>query len=94
MHNSCKLVGLQQAPMMIRAPGWELLPQPMAQAAKGTASQGANRPSWQGLQFHKSRTIYTHSYAQTNNNRKISMIFPLVSCCVVVLINLAVLKSD
>ena len=36
--------------------------------SQGTASQEANRPSWQGLQVHKSGTIYTHSYAQTNNH--------------------------
>ena len=36
--------------------------------SQGTASQGANRLSWQGLQIHKSGTIYTHSYAQTNKN--------------------------
>ena len=30
--------------------------------SQGTATQGANRPSWQGLQIHKSGTIYTHSY--------------------------------
>ena len=35
---------------------------------QGTASQGANRPSWQGLQIHKSGTIYTHSYVQTNKH--------------------------
>ena len=35
---------------------------------QGTASQGANRPSWQGLQIHKSGTNYTHSYAQTNKH--------------------------
>ena len=34
--------------------------------SQGTASQRANRPSWQGLQIHKSGTIYTHSYVQTN----------------------------
>ena len=34
----------------------------------GTASQEANRLSWQGLQVHKSGTIYTHSYVQTNKN--------------------------
>ena len=27
-----------------------------------TASQEANRPSWQCLQVHKSGTIHTHSY--------------------------------
>ena len=37
-------------------------------SSQGTASQGANRPSWQGLQIHKSRTIYTHSYVQTNKH--------------------------
>ena len=37
-------------------------------STQGTASQGANRPSWQGLQIHKSRTIYTNSYAQTNKH--------------------------
>ena len=36
--------------------------------SQGTASQEANRPSWQGLQVHKSGTIYTHSYAQTNKH--------------------------
>ena len=35
-------------------------------SSQGTTSQGTNRPSWQGLQIHKSGTIYTHSYAQTN----------------------------
>ena len=34
----------------------------------GTASQEANRPSWQGLQIHKSETTYTHSYVQTNKH--------------------------
>ena len=33
---------------------------------QSATSQGSNRPSWQGLQIHKSGTIYTHSYAQTN----------------------------
>ena len=37
-------------------------------SCQGTASQGANRPSWQGLQIHKSGTIHTHSYAQTNKH--------------------------
>ena len=37
-------------------------------SSQGTASQGANRPSWQGLQIHKSGTIYTHSCAQTNKH--------------------------
>ena len=36
--------------------------------SQGTASQEANRPSWQGLQVHKSGTIYTHSYGQTNKH--------------------------
>ena len=36
--------------------------------SQGTASQEANRPSWQGLQVHNSGTIYTHSYAQTNKH--------------------------
>ena len=37
-------------------------------SSQGTASQGANRPSWQGLQIHKSGTISTHSYVQTNKH--------------------------
>ena len=37
-------------------------------SSQGNASQGANRPSWQGLQIHKSGTIYTHSYVQTNKH--------------------------
>ena len=36
--------------------------------SQGTASQEASRPSWQGLQVHKSGTIYTYSYAQTNKH--------------------------
>ena len=36
--------------------------------SQGTASQEANRQSWQGQQIHKSGTIYTHSYAQTNKH--------------------------
>ena len=36
--------------------------------SQGTASQVANRPSWQGLQVHKSGAIHTHSYAQTNKH--------------------------
>ena len=36
--------------------------------SQGTASQGAKRPSWQGLQVHKSGTIHTHSYEQTNKH--------------------------
>ena len=34
----------------------------------GTASQDTNRPSWQGLQVHKSGTIHTHSSTQTNKH--------------------------
>ena len=37
-------------------------------SSQGTTSQGENRPSWQGLQIHKSGTIYTHSYVQTNKH--------------------------
>ena len=37
-------------------------------STQSTASQGANRPSWHGLQIHKSGTIYTHSHAQTNKH--------------------------
>ena len=37
-------------------------------SSQGTASQGANRPSWKGLQIHKSGSIYTHSYVQTNKH--------------------------
>ena len=37
-------------------------------SSQGTASQGVNRPSWQGLQIHESGTIYTHSYVQTNKH--------------------------
>ena len=33
--------------------------------SQGTASQEANRPSWQGLQVNNSGTIHTHSYMQT-----------------------------
>ena len=36
--------------------------------SQGTASQGAKRPPWQGLQVHKSGTIDTHSYVQTNKH--------------------------
>ena len=36
--------------------------------SQGTASQEANRPSWQGLQIHKIGSIYTHSYVQTNKH--------------------------
>ena len=41
-------------------------PATISSSSQGTASQGANRPSWQGLWIHKSGTIYTHIYAQTN----------------------------
>ena len=37
-------------------------------SSQGTTSQGENRPSRQGLQIHKSGTIYTHSYVQTNKH--------------------------
>ena len=37
-------------------------------SSQGTTSQGANRPSWQGLQIHKSGTIYTQSYVQTGSS--------------------------
>ena len=37
-------------------------------SSKGTGGQGAKRPSWQGLRVHKSGTIHTHSYAQTNKH--------------------------
>ena len=33
-----------------------------------TASQKANRPSWQGLQVHNSGTICTPSYVQANKH--------------------------
>ena len=36
--------------------------------SQGTASQGAKRPFWQGLKVHKSGTIHTHSYAETNKH--------------------------
>ena len=36
--------------------------------SQGTTSQGANKPSWQDLQIHKSGTLYTHSYVQTNKH--------------------------
>ena len=62
-------------------------------SSQGTASQGANRPSWQGLQIHKSGTIHTHNYAQTNKYMydcillrtcpliNISVINPLCAMC-------------
>ena len=39
-------------------------------ATHGSSSQGtrANRPSWQGLQIHRSGTIYTHSYVKNNKH--------------------------
>ena len=37
-------------------------------SSQGTANQGANRSSWQGLQIHKSGTIYTHRYGQTKKH--------------------------
>ena len=37
-------------------------------SSKGTASQGAKRPAWQDLQTHRSDTIYTHSYVQSNKH--------------------------
>ena len=37
-------------------------------SSQGTTGQGANRPSCQGLQIHKSGTIYTLSYVQTNKH--------------------------
>ena len=39
----------------------------MAQIAMHSQSRG-KQTSWQGLQVHKSGTIYTHSYAQTNKH--------------------------
>ena len=43
-------------------------PTATSSSSQGTASQGANGPSWQGLQICKSGTIYTYSYAQTNKH--------------------------
>ena len=40
MHNSCKLVGIQQALLVIGAPQQELLAQPMAQGAKAPLVKG------------------------------------------------------
>ena len=37
-------------------------------SSQGTTSHGANRPSWHGLQIHKSGTVYTHSFVQTNKH--------------------------
>ena len=39
---------------------------PVTNSSSSQGSQGANRPSWKGLQIHKSGTIYTHSYVHTN----------------------------
>ena len=36
--------------------------------SQGSASQGAKRPSWEGLQVHKSGPIHTHGYVQTNKH--------------------------
>ena len=41
-------------------------PTTTALSSQGITSQEVNKLSWQGLQIHKSGTIYTHSYAQTN----------------------------
>ena len=35
-------------------------------SSQDTVSQEANRPTWQCQQIHKSGTIYTNSYMQTN----------------------------
>ena len=35
--------------------------------SQGTASQGANKPSWQGLQIHKSGTIYARVMCKTTS---------------------------
>ena len=43
-------------------------PETNGTSSQGTASQGAKRPSWQGLLVHKSGTIHTHSYVQTNKH--------------------------
>ena len=43
-------------------------PAPNGTNSQGTVSQEAKRPSWQGLQVHKSGTIHTHSYVQTNKH--------------------------
>ena len=47
-------------------------------SSQGTTSQGANRPSWQGLQIHTSGTIYTHSYVQPNKH--MYNLIPLNAC--------------
>ena len=55
---------------MITVDDWSsitgITPTTNGSSSQGTDRQGANRPSWQGLQIHKSGTNYTHSYAQTN----------------------------
>ena len=43
----------------------ETAPTTNGSSSQSTTSQGTNRP-WQGLQIHKSGTIYTHSYVPTN----------------------------
>ena len=43
-------------------------PTTKSSSSQGTASPGANRPSWQGLQIHKSGIIYTHSCVQTDKH--------------------------
>ena len=53
---------------MIRAQLQVLTPATNGTNSQGTASQGAKGPPWQGLQLHKSGTIHTHSYAQTNKH--------------------------
>ena len=57
--------GIQPAPSMIGA--W-LPPATNSTNSQGTACQGAKGPSRQGLQVHKSGTIHTRSYAQTNKH--------------------------
>ena len=46
----------------------QMTPTTNGSSSQGTVSQGANRPSWQGLQIHKSWTIYTHTYVQANKH--------------------------
>ena len=43
-------------------------PAPNGTNSQGPVSQEAKRPSWQDLQVHKSGTIHTHSYVQTNKH--------------------------
>ena len=51
---------------------WSLVagttPAPNSTNSQDTVSQEAKRPSWQSLQIHKSGTIHTHSYVQTNKH--------------------------